>query len=211
MVDGNKFKSSSNLDSLPQIVSFTRNIEIEPLWGEPELCRIGITRTDFDITKESNIRLEPTAIFIGSMYSDIDDYAIKSNCKVKKDMGTLCEFITSSGEIQSIRQTTDTDEKGRPALEIFKLENGGQVIDDDGTWMVDVPMNLDYVITNEFGEKVISPDPSVGVPTKGKYRFKVKWNQAPLLSVPIKRGYYLVPNVREYGWNGSSFNDPLNA
>jgi len=211
MVDGNKFKSSSNLDSLPQIVSFTRNIEIEPLWGEPELCRIGITRTDFDITKESNIRLEPTAIFIGSMYSDIDDYAIKSNCKVKKDMGTLCEFITSSGEIQSIRQTTDTDEKGRPALEIFKLENGGQVIDDDGTWMVDVPMNLDYVITNEFGEKVISPDPSVGVPTKGKYRFKVKWNQAPSLSVPIKRGYYLVPNVREYGWNGSSFNDPLNA
>ena len=43
-----------------------------------------------------------------------------------------------------------------------------------GTWMIDLPMNLDYIITNEFGEQIISLDPKVGIPTKGKYRFRVK-------------------------------------
>ena len=37
--------------------------------------------------------------------------------------------------------------------------------------------------------------------SKSKYRFKVKWNQSPSLKEPIKRGYYLVPNIREYGYN----------
>ena len=41
----------------------------------------------------------------------------------------------------------------------------------------------------------------IGIPTKSKYRFKVKWNQSPSLGAdPIKRGYYLIPNIKEYGW-----------
>ena len=73
--------------------------------------------------------------------------------------------------------------------------------------MLDVLMNLDYVITNEFGEQVISPDPKVGIPTKGKYRFKIKWAQGDTLSESIKRGYFLVPNVREY-WS-DEVDDPF--
>ena len=91
------------------------------------------------------------------------------------------------------------------------LEQGGQVIDDNGTWLVDLPMNLDYITTNEFGERIISNDPNVGIPTKAKYRFKIKWNQSPKLSEPIKRGYFLVPNIKEYGWTSLSTQPTYNT
>jgi hypothetical protein len=61
-------------------------------------------------------------------------------------------------------------------------------------------MNLDYFITNEFGEKVISNNPTIGIPTKAKYRFKIKWTQPTALTEQTRRPYFLVPNVREYGW-----------
>jgi len=35
-------------------------------------------------------------------------------------------------------------------LEQYQLEQGGKVIDENGAFVVDVPMNLDYVTTNEF-------------------------------------------------------------
>lgn len=200
-VAGTNFRSSSNLNELPQIISINRTIEVEPLWGQPEICNLGITRTDFDLTDEANITITPTAIFMGSIVSDIDGLALKKNCKPKFRQGQLCRLATGPGEILAIRQTIQQDENGLPILEQYELEGGGQVIDENGTWLVDVPMNYDYVTTNEFGERVISNDPTVGVPTKGKYRFKIKWNQSPKLSENIKRAYYLVPNVREYGWS----------
>ncbi|MEO5351299.1 MAG: hypothetical protein H7836_16905, partial [Magnetococcus sp. YQC-3] len=63
-------------------------------------------------------------------------------------------------------------------------------------------MNLDYVTTNEFGEQVISTDPTVGIPTKGKYRFRVKWSQPPDITLSIRRGDFLIPNIKE--WNVSN-------
>ena len=197
-VDGTKFRSSTNLGELPQIVSFKRTIEIEPLWGQPEICNLGITRTDFDLTGEANIDIRPTAIFMGSMVSDSDSNAIRRNCKPTKDSGYLCNLITGPGEILAIRQTIQQDILGRPILESYGLEGGGTIIDTDGTWLVDVPMNLDYYITNEFGEQVLSPDPNKGIPTKGKYRFKVKWAQSPSASAQTKRAYYLVPNIKQW-------------
>ena len=204
MVNKNLFKSSNNLDSLPQIISINRNVEVEPLWGQPEICNLGITRTDFDISKEVNIDIRPTAVFMGSLVSSIDDAMIKANHKPKKKLGELCSMSVGPGEIRAIRQTIDFDDKGRPALENFDLQNGGQVIDENGVWVLDLPMNMDYVITNEFGEQVISADPSQGIPTKSRYRFKVKWNQSPTMEDKVKRGYFLVPNIREYGWGSSS-------
>jgi hypothetical protein len=207
-VAGTQFRSSTDLNTLPQIISFNRTINIEPLWGQPEVCSIGITRTDFDITEEAGVTITPTAIFIGSIISANNDQFQRINCKTKNRQGNLCSLITGPGEILAIRQTIFNDDTGRPVLETYELDSGGQVIDDNGTWMVDVPMNLDYVTTNEFGERVFSDDPKIGVPTKGKYRFKVKWNQSPQLRESLKRGYFLVPNVREYGWINSS-QDPL--
>jgi hypothetical protein len=207
-VAGTKFKSSANLNELPQIVTINRVIEVEPLWGQPEVCNLGVTRTDFDLTDEANITITPTSIFMGSIISNAETQFQKRSCKPKLKQGNFCSLVAGPGEILAIRQTIAQDINGQPILETVSLEGGGQVIDENGTWLVDVPMNLDYIITNEFGERVLSNDPNKGIPTKGKYRFKVKWNQSPSLSEAIKRGYFLVPNVREYGWT-SSDTDPL--
>jgi hypothetical protein len=209
-VSGTNFKTSSNLKELPQIVNFTRTIVVEPLWGQSEVCNLGITRTDFDLSNESNINIEPTAIFMGSLISTNDDEYQKKNCKPKPKSGELCSLTTGPGEILAIRQTIFLDVNGRPGLESFDLEQAGQVIDENGVWLIDVPMNLDYLITNEFGDQIISDDPKKGIPTRGKYRFKVKWNQSPTLNEPVRRGYYLVPNIKEHGWVSSDRqDDPL--
>jgi len=207
-VSGTSFKTSTNLKELPQIVSFNRTIVVEPLWGQSEICNLGITRTDFDLSNESNINIEPTAIFMGSLISTNDDQFQKKNCKPKPKSGELCSLTTGPGEILAIRQTIFLDVNGRPGLETFDLEQGGQVIDENGTWLLDIPMNLDYLITNEFGDQVISDDPKKGIPTRAKYRFKVKWNQSPTLNEPVRRGYYLVPNIKEHGWQDSE-TDPI--
>ena len=197
-VAGTKFRSSNNLRELPQIINLTKSIEVEPLWGEAEICNLGITRTDFDLSSESKIDIRPTSIFMGSIISDSGTNALKSRCKPTNKSGHLCSLVAGPGEILAIRQTIQQDSFGYPILESFSLESGGKVIDENGTWLIDVPMNMDYYTTNEFGELVLSNDPEIGIPTKAKYRFKIKWNQSPSITELNKRANYLVPNIREY-------------
>ena len=206
-VSGTEFKTSSNLGELPQILQFNRIIEVFPLWGQPEVCTLGITRSDFDLTEEASITLEPAAVFMGSIFSNQDKRAVKKKCRVNRKLGNLCQLIAGPGEILSIRQTIGLDSAGLPILEEFQIGEGGKVIDDNGTWLVDLPMNLDFVYTNEFGERTFSSDPKVGVPTKAKYRFKVKWEQPQTLQGKVKRASFLVPNIKEWGWS-STGNDP---
>jgi hypothetical protein len=206
-INGTEFKTSTNLGELPQLITINRTIEVEPLWGEPNVCNLGIVRTDFDLTQEFGITVVPSAIFMGSIFSSDDKRRVRKNCRVNRKLGSMCEFTTGPGEILSIRQTINVDSNGRPILEQFLLEDGGKCIDENGTWLIDVPMNLDFVYTNEYGERVISNDPNIGVPTKGKYRFKVKWEQPGTLSTGVNRGNFLVPNVKEWGWSTSN-SDP---
>ena len=210
-VAGTKFKSSTNLGELPQLIQFNRIIDVQPLWGEPEICNLGITRTDFDLTSEANINITPTAIFMGSLVSSNEDQAQKANCKPRLKQGNLCNLVTGPGEILAIRQTIRQDIYGRPGLEVHPLQEGGQVIDENGAWMIELEMNMDRVVTNEFGQQVLTSDPKAGIPTSAKYRFKIKWNQAPSLKEQVKRGYFLVPNIKEYGWASPSGPDPINS
>jgi hypothetical protein len=204
---GSTFPSSSELSTLPQIVSLSQSVEVQPFWGQPEICQIGIARHDFNLA-EVSVSIEPTSLFMGSLISNNDDKAITLGCRPPTEMGDLCNLTTNSGEIIAIRQTIFQDSNGLPILETAELPQGGKVIDESGSWLLEVPMNLDYVTTNEFGEQVLSNDPTVGVPTKGKYRFKVKYGQPNSIELnSTRRGYFLVPNVKEYGWVSSS-NDP---
>lgn len=200
-LSGNQFKTSENLNSLPQIVSLTKSLEISPLWGDETLCQASINRLDFDLRDDANIDIQPTAVFMGSIFSGPDKMRVKKNSKPKDNLGNLCGLESGPGQIIAIRQTIQQDEDGNPILEVFDLDNNGNIIDGDGTWLTELPMNLDYAITNEFGEIVISNDPTIGVPTKSKYRFKIKWAQPNDLSLQTRRAYYLVPNVKEYGWS----------
>ena len=199
-VAGNRFRSSTDLNSLPQIINLSKTADISPLWGDPEICQISINRVDFDLRDDANVDIQPTSVFMGSMFSSPDNFRIRKNCKPKDNLGNLCDLTSGPGQILAIRQTIDQDEDGNPVLEVFELEQAGNIIDGDGTWLTELPMNLDYVITNEFGERVVSNDPTLGIPTKGKYRFKIKWTQPNDLTMQTRRPSYLVPNVREYGW-----------
>ena len=201
-VAGNRFRSSTDLTSLPQIINIVKGAEISPLWGDPTTCQIAINRLDFDLRDEANVDIQPTSVFMGSMFSTPDKYRIRKNCRPKDNMGNLCGLTTSPGQILAIRQTIYQDSEGNPTLEQYELEQAGNVIDSSGTWLIELPMNLDYFVTNEFGEKVLSNNPAVGIPTKAKYRFKVKWQQPNDLTLTSRRPYYLVPNIKEYGWSG---------
>jgi len=206
-VGGNQFKTSNDLSSLPQLVSISKSIDVSPLWGDPDICQIAISRVDFDLRDEANIDIQPTAVFMGSIYSAPDKFRVRGNCKPKDNLGNLCNLDAGPGQILALRQTIDQDSDGNPVLEQYQLEQAGNIIDGNGVWLTELPMNLEYVITNEFGEKIISNDPTIGIPTKGKYRFKIKWQQAATLTEQTRRAYFLVPNVREYGWDNTD-NDP---
>jgi len=206
-VAGNQFRTSNDLSSLPQLVSLTKTLEVSPLWGDPDICQIAINRLDFDLRDEANIDIQPTAVFMGSIFSSPDNFRIRKNCRPRDNMGNLCGLTAGPGQILAIRQTIAQDVDGNPVLEEHQLEQAGNVIDGDGTWLIELPMNLEYYITNEFGEKVVSYDPSIGIPTKAKYRFKIKWQQPNDLTLQTRRAYYLIPNVKEYGWS-SPTSDP---
>jgi len=206
-VAGSNFRSSTDLNSLPQIINLTKFIDVSPLWGDPTVCQIAVNRLDFDLRDDANVDIQPTSVFMGSIFSTPDAFRIRKNCRPRDNMGNLCELQAGPGQILALRQTIQQDIDGNPVLEQYELEQSGNVIDGDGTWLIELPMNLDYFITNEFGEKVVSNNPALGVPTKAKYRFKIKWNQNTALTEMTRRAYFLVPNVKEYGWS-NSFTDP---
>jgi hypothetical protein len=207
-VAGNRFRTSTDLTSLPQIINLVKQLEVSPLWGDPELCDIAVNRVDFDLRDEANIDIQPTSTFMGSIYSTADNFRVKKNAKPSDNMGNLCSLTSGPGQIIAIRQTIFQDSIGNPTLESYQLEQSGNIIDGNGVWLTELPMNLDYYITNEFGEKVLSNDPTLGIPTKAKYRFKVKWQQPATLTEQVRRPYYLVPNVKEYGWSNDVDSDP---
>jgi len=210
-VAGGRFRTSSDLNSLPQIVNLVKIVEVSPLWGDPDLCQIAVNRLDFDLRDDANINIEPTSVFMGSIFSSADNFRLKRDCKPRDNMGNLCGLTTSPGQILAIRQTIQQDSNGNPILELYQLEQAGNIIDGSGAWLTELPMNLDYYVTNEFGEKTLSNDPAVGIPTKAKYRFKVKWQQPASLTEQTRRAYFLVPNVREYGWAGSGVDPNTNT
>lgn len=204
--DGSLFRSSENIESLPQIVNSRQDIEVSSFWGETDICNVGITRVDFDL-RSLGINIEPQAVFMGSMFSTTEEDSLGTNCKPKFDSGNLCDLVSAPGKILAIRQTIYTDSDGLPILEQYKLPEGGNVIDEEGTWLVEVPMNLDYITTNEFGEQIISNDPTLGIPTKGKYRFKIQYQNENQANSQVTRADFLVPNIKEYGWRNLSGSD----
>lgn len=203
--NGPQFKASEDLSKLPQIVNQIKQVNVSSFWGQDDYCDVGITRTDFDL-RELGIEIEPTATFMGSIFSSSDEDYLQKNCKPEKETGELCGLVSNPGQILAIRHSLFNDENGEPILEEYKLENDGIVIDENGVFMVDLPMNLEYVYTNEFGQRVISPDGEIGIPTRGRYRFKIKWQNEGGLQKDIQRANYLVPNIGERGTNYNNLN-----
>ena len=120
---------------------------------------------------------------MGSTATDTDKDSVNKRCRPKRHMGELCSLITQPGIIDCIRYTPffkddpkafppyPYDGSGMgggqvPVMEKFYFDDGGRVIDETGSFLVHLPMNLDHVITDEFGNLVKSNDPSKGVATR---------------------------------------------
>jgi len=181
-----KFKSSNNLDSLPQIFSENIPVRIEPYWCDSLSVGNGLGINRYDISID-NLELVPTAIFMGSVFSDDEKDSLNKNCKPAREMGKMNEVITGAGNIEALRRTVD----GR--IEKYSFKGNG--IDDNGNWSLLVPMNIRKVVTDEFGNLVPSPDGIKGVATEGDYRFRISMDATSNDKRLRQRAKFLVPNT----------------
>jgi len=178
-----KFMGGTNIDKLPQIKTANIGVNVQPFWGDLENCQVGITRVDVDL----NYSIQPSAIFFGSIFGDQDKNSVSKNCRPRKGLGELCEQVTSEGSVEMIRYSFDGE------IEDFSVQ-GGRVIDEDGTWAYQIPMNLDYFVTAEDGTLIPSNDPNIGLPTRSKVRFRIGMDETGGEGRLRTRAKYLVPN-----------------
>ncbi len=189
-----KFKSSNNLDSLAQIISQNIPVVVEPFWcdslsvGSP----LGINRYDIAIPYD----VTPTAIFMGSIFSDDEKDSLNKNCKPGREMGKMNEVITGTGNIEAIRRNIDG------GIETFSFTDNS--IDENGNWSVLVPMNIRKVVTDEFGNLIPSPDGKKGIATEGDYRFRMSMDATGNDKRLRQRAKFLVPNTNN-NFNFGSF------
>jgi hypothetical protein len=181
-----KFKGGTNLDTLYQVKSTNYSVNVQPFWGEQESCEIGISRADIDM----NYEIIPSAMFMGSIFGDQDKNSINKRCRPRKALGELCSQVAGEGTIEMIRETMDG------GVESFDID-GGQLIDVDGAWAYQIPMNLDYVVTDEYGVLIPSDDPNKGLPTRASVRFKIGMENTGGEGRLRTRAKYLVPNNPE--------------
>jgi len=182
----NKFKQDTNLNSLAQIKSQDKSVYVYPFWGDTSTDNsndIAVTRCDFQI----DYKFEPTCIFMGSIITDTGSNAIGKNCSSTDNAGKMSDLVSGEGSIEMIRKTIDNK------VEEFQVK-GNRVIDGDGVWCYQIPMNLDYVMTDEFGNLVPTDNPDKGIPTRTRVRFRISLSDNPADSAARKRCKYLVPN-----------------
>lgn len=178
-----KYKEDKNLDKLVQIKSTNYSVDVLPFWGDTDNCEVGISRTDIDM----NYSVRPCAIFTGAIFGDQEKNSVNKRCRPRKKLGRICDQTTGEGSIEMIRKTLDG------TIEQFDID-GGRLIDDDGTWAYQIPMNLDYKVTDEFGNLIPSEDPNKGIPTKSSVRFRIGMDNTGGEGRLRTRAKYLVPN-----------------
>ena len=178
----NQFKESTNLDNLAQILSENKSVFVYPFWGDVDNDVIAITRCDIPV----QYKFEPTCVFMGSIISDNDGNSIGHKCAPSVNNGMNNQLIAGEGTIEMIRKTTDG------LVEEYQIQ-GNNLIDSDGVWCYQIPMNLDYVGTDEYGNTVPTDNPSKGIPTRTQVRFRFSKTETGDEGFSRHTAKYLVP------------------
>ena len=188
----NKFKDGTEYDNLSQVFTQDQIVNVIPFWGNSEEGdQIGITRADVSIA----FKFEPTCVFIGSVVSDNASNGISRKCVPTNTMGAMDELVTGEGTIEMIRVTPGG------AVEEFQIK-GTQLINENGIWCYQIPMNLDYMMTDEYGNMVPTDDPEKGIPTRTRVRFRVSMQDNESNTDNYFRCKVLVPNRNSLGDGG---------
>lgn len=177
-----QFKDSTNLDGLAQLYSQNKGINVYPFWGDEDTSTAAITRCDISI----QYKFEPTCVFMGAIVSDNDSNSIGHKCEPKIGNGMNNQLIGGEGTIEMIRKTPDE------LVEEFQI-NGNQLIDENGVWCYQIPMNLDYIGTDEYGNVIPTDNPSKGIPTRARVRFRISKNETGDEGFSRHTAKYLVP------------------
>ena len=185
----NLFKKSTNLDNLSQIVKQDQSVYVYPFWGDTNSTQVAITRCDVAVA----YKFQPTCVFMGSIITDSGESFISPKGRIKETAGKNSKLISAGGTIEMIRKTTD-------GLVEQVYVQGNQLIDDDGVFCYQVPMNLDYVTTDEKGNIVPTDNPKKGIPTRTKVRFRFSISGDG--DEKGVRAKYLVPNNPKLQRNG---------
>ena len=193
--NASQFKESTNLDNLVQIIGQNQTVNVAPFWGDNEASGdISITRADINIA----YKFETTCVFMGSIASDDQSNSLGHECTPTKKMGYNSGLTASEGTIEMIRKTQDG------LVEEVQIQ-GNQLIDGDGVWCYQIPMNLDYVITDEFGNIVPTDNPNKGIATRTSVRFRFSVNETGSEGISRHRAEYLIPNnPKPYFGNGKT-------
>ena len=178
-----QFKKGTNLDNLPQIQTQNTSVTIYPLWGDKNSNEIAITRKDINL----QYKFETTCVFLGSVVTDSSPNSISHNCIPDAKMGEAGQLTPSKGNIEMIRKTVDD------RVEEFSIK-GNQLIDGDGIWCYQIPMNLDYVGMDEYGNIVPTNNPLKGIPTRARVRFRITLDESGEDNLTRHRARYLIPN-----------------
>ena len=193
--NSSQFKESTNLDNLSQLLSQTSSVYVYPFWGDSEVEEIAITRCDLQV----QYKFEPTCVFFGCIVSDNFKNNIGDKCNPSKYVGFNRNLVAGEGTIEMIRKTQDG------LIEEFQIQ-GNRLIDGDGVWCYQIPMNLDYVGTDEFGNIIPTDNPNKGIPTRTSVRFRISMQETNNDGVSRHRAKYLVPNVHQVVRNSNSVN-----
>ena len=197
LFDGNKFKSSTNLDELPQIEAQNISVDVIPFWGNTEQCEIGITRLDFKLTKT----ITPSSILFFQAFMHDSDYHLERDCG-----------CGGSGSGSSRCRELGKKKKMKTNVEALATAPGGEDIPartyNDGNVIFQLPMYEERKITNEFGDLVDS-NTDAGIPTAGTYCIFVTNPDENLTSFPssevLGTGMFIIPTLDQSNVRSPSF------
>ena len=192
----NMFKGGHEFDSLSQIVSQDQVVHVNPFWGNSSLGEtLGITRADVKVS----FKFEPTCVFMGCVTSDNESQGISRKCIPTEHMGDMDELTTGEGKIEMIRKTPGG------GVEEFQIK-GTQLINANGVWCYQIPMNLDYLTTDEYGNMVPTDDPDKGIPTRARVRFRLSMQDNEENKDNYHRAKVLIPHNPQYVKGSNGFN-----
>ena len=187
----NQFKIDTDIDKLSQVFSSEISVQVKPFWGEFKsgVKEVGISRQDFSIP----YKFEATCVFMGSIVFDRPDTGITKKCVPSKKMGEMNSLITGPGTIEMIRKKSD----GK-TVESFTIK-GNQLINGNGVWCYQIPMNLDYVVTDEYGQLVPTDKTDdngnpIGIPTRCDVRFRLSVDNPNPDTVSYNKSQILIPH-----------------
>ena len=177
-----QFKESTNLDGLAQIISQNKSVFVYPFWGDVDNGVAAITRNDIQV----QYKFEPTCVFMGSIVSDNASNSIGHKCAPSIKSGINNQLIASEGTIEMIRKTVDG------FVEEHQIR-GNRLINSDGVWCYQIPMNLDYIGTDEYGNIVPTDNPNKGIATRTQVRFRISKDETGDEGISRHTAKYLVP------------------